>query len=369
MSGRVRAVHLLVPFLVFLLSTAALAGVTMEVLPLLPGDIRAEVQAINDNGLLVGYSYPSVTGVRHAFAWDRSVGLRELPSLGSTYAEAADVNNAGQAVGRSADAAGYVRAVLWQADGMPVPLGSGEAYRINDNGEVIGALYSAPGQVAFFWSPVAGMRSITSAVRSLPLDINAAGQVVGFFGPAGAERAFSWSLAGGFVDLTPLVGSPATAYGINDLGEIVGTAGGAAFLLRSGSVERIAAGQAAPTVAFGINNRSQVYGVSDADPDNQRSFFWSDATGYLDLGTVGGGYTSPSGMNDAGLVAGWSEAKNRKYHAVYFDPASGLVDLTPGRYLYGTATAVGNGGLIAGWTIEQVKKVTKYAPVLWTITP
>lgn len=353
-----------------LAATPVRAAVTMEILPLLPGDTRAEVRAINDSGTLAGWSYTGDgTVTRHAFSWDRSEGLRELLPLGGTFAEAAAINAAGQIAGRSSNAQGTLRAVVWQPDRSATDLGGGEAYGINAAGEVVGTTVANGVQVAFFWSPAAGMQLITSSAPSYPLDINADGVVVGFFNSAGGQRAFSWSLSGGFVDLTPLVGEPATAWGINDLGQIVGGAAGNAFLLRGGTVEWISAGQATQTFAIDINDQSQVYGACDADPENQRSFFWSDATGYRDLGTLGGKYTSPSGIDGEGRIAGWSQNSRKKYHAVLWDPAAGMTDLTAGSSVYSAATALNDVGLVAGWTVQQVKKVTKYPPVLWTVTP
>lgn len=368
MMRGMRALVCSVSMAVLLASTAAHAAVTMEVLPLLPGDTRADVHGINEAGTIVGSSYTGTGTSRHAFAWDRSAGLRELPSIGGIFSEARGVNASGQIAGRSADAAGLLHAVLWQPDGSTIDLGRGEAFAVNDAGEVIGTTTINSTQVAFYWSPATGMVPLTAG-QSYPHDINAAGAVVGSFSAPTGQRAFSWSLAGGFVDLTAWVGEPANAYGVNDLGQIVGGANGMAYVLQGSSVQVISEGHGAANTAFDINNQGQVYGVNDADVENQRSFFWSASTGYVDLGTLGGKYTSPAGMNGQGRIAGWSETSRKKYHGVYWDPATGLTDLTPGSNVYSYASALNDAGQIAGWTVVQVKKVTKYPPVLWTVTP
>jgi probable HAF family extracellular repeat protein len=177
-----------------------------------------------------------------------------------------------------------------------------------------------------------------------------------------------WGLATGIEDLSTLTGVPSAAYGLNDTGLVAGEGNGGIAFLRSGtSVEWIGSGKPTPNMAFDVNNSSQVYGSVSAVQGDERGFFWSPATGYADIGTLGGDYTYVYDFNNAGLISGLSEYGNNKYHAMAWSEALGMVDLSP--KIYGAATASNDAGQIGGWIKQVVRKVTKYPPVLWTITP
>ena len=177
-------------------------GEVQQILPAFPGDEAAYAVGINDNGDVVGLSggcgvpdYANLpAAARHAVVW-RNGRVFDLGGLGGLMNNAAFViNNAGQIVGTSdpiGDTTTY--AVLWQ------------------NGAITN-LGTLPGDVS-----------------SVTADINASGQVVGSSCDVNFNcRAFLWD-RGVMIDLNSLVplGSPlylTSAEGINDRGEIAGTA-------------------------------------------------------------------------------------------------------------------------------------------------
>jgi probable HAF family extracellular repeat protein len=169
-------------------------------LPTFPGDEAAYAIGINDNGDVVGLSGTCGTpdtfalGV-HAVLW-RNGSVFDLGGLGGVMDNAAiAINNAGQIVGIS-DLPGdsITHAALWQKGTRPTDLGA-----------------------------------LSGDVYSVANDINARGQVVGASCDANFNcRAWLWD-NGVMIDLNSLIPPDSPLYltwggGINDLGEIAGTA-------------------------------------------------------------------------------------------------------------------------------------------------
>lgn len=118
----------------------------------LPGYVGSQALAINDQGAVVGYSYPSTTP-GHAFLWTNGVmvDLGTLP--GDRDSGAYGINNQGDIVGYSGSD-GVTVAVLWHNRAM-IPLGSGRkagstirAFSINESGQIVGQA----GFSAMLWS-------------------------------------------------------------------------------------------------------------------------------------------------------------------------------------------------------------------------
>jgi probable HAF family extracellular repeat protein len=113
----------------------------------LPGDASSTALAVNQRGMVVGWSGTSDGSVSHAFLW-RGGSMRSLGGLqpgANSAALAIDVG--GEAVGWSDAADGTPHAVLWGAGGMQdlnqiIPEDSGwvltQASGINQRGEITG---------------------------------------------------------------------------------------------------------------------------------------------------------------------------------------------------------------------------------------
>ncbi len=164
-------------------------------------------------GHIVGWS-TTATGETRAFRWTEQDGLVDMGSLGGGSA-AYDVNAGGEVVGESCLSGDFnsgrlectdgtlAHAFLWTAtDGM-LDLGTlgGDwswATGINNRGQVIGTSVNAAGQRrAFLWTAADGMidlGALNDVGGSAALRINERGQITGQSGEPGAVRAVRWTL-------------------------------------------------------------------------------------------------------------------------------------------------------------------------------
>jgi probable HAF family extracellular repeat protein len=189
---------------------------------------------INDRGQIVGYASPERNGTipaaTHAVLWNDTTTATVLPSLYSSQAYA--INNHGVVAGWAETTAGGDRhAVVWDSNGI-TDLGSGAAYAINDAGQVAGVQQGMP----TVWSGgIATHLAALGGVQGTAMDINEGGQVVGYSntaeGTSFSTHATLWEGAVA-IDLNRFLGAVALrdgwvlteASGINDRGDIVGTA-------------------------------------------------------------------------------------------------------------------------------------------------
>jgi len=205
--------------------------------------------AINDSGVAVGYSYLSLGGTRHAFAY-RNGTLSDLGSLGG-YSGALAINSSGTAAGFASDSVnGFGRAVVWLNNSI-LDISNGaesEARGINDLGQVVGESMTPTGtQQAFLWNNGTNeyLGTLATGLNSQAYSINNHGDVVGtadvisgytfVTNPITHEistitnyqnHAFLYS-SGSMVDLNSLISTNAGwelyyAYGINNSDQIVG---------------------------------------------------------------------------------------------------------------------------------------------------
>lgn len=199
---------------------------------------------LNDRGQIVGASeayQSSLFPFFHPFLWQDGVmidlgvfGIRECPDPQNdqcVVAEgaAADINQAGVAVGWAEDSAFVSRAFVWQ-DGVLRRLDIFPAYataalRINNRGQIAGIVNRAPNDwrpEGFLWDN-GSVQVFAPGPRTHVAAMSERGDIVGWSdaGDWSSERAFVFT-SGILHDLSH--GMPSEAVAVNQRGEVVGYA-------------------------------------------------------------------------------------------------------------------------------------------------
>ncbi len=316
----------------------------------LGGDASA-AQGINSLGQVVGWSNTTSGGAHRAFFFSDGT-MTDLGTLvGGTTSEAAAVNDAGQVIGVSginAYGPGFrevMQGFIWQGGTMRslgalycycsfnTRYGTSAAYAVNNGAQIVGqseaTAHGSWAPHATLWQPGA-MQDISGAVGadwywsiSHAFGINDLGQVVGDFAQDAVllqvvtydRRAFLWQ-SGTRQDLGTLPGySSSTALAINKNGQVVGWSGAAdassahAFVWDSGAMQDLGTLPGDPnSQALGINGPGQVVGWSGTESATARAFLWQSGV-MLDLNDLlpmGSGWvlTQAAGINDRGQIAG-----------------------------------------------------------------
>ncbi len=246
------------------------------------------------------------------------VSIHEIGTLGGAVSQAKAVNRSGQVVGTSRDGLGRTRAFLWQEDlGIvdlkPLTGVNTSANDINENGDITGGGDTGFGNFhAYLLSEGTSFDLGTlGGNESEALAVNRRGQVAGHsrIGGVVVKHAFLIPDPGHMVDLGSLGGVERTsiAHDVNDEGAVVGLAETStgpphAFLWTAADGMRdLGALGAAPSIALGINNRTEVVGGSG------HAFLWTRRAGIVDLGTLGGRTSCANDLNDLGCIVGVSQ--------------------------------------------------------------
>lgn len=225
---------------------------------------------------------------------------------------------------------------------MGVPDGGISSYAtgINPDGVVVG-FYSTPAfsQRAYVYSGgvMSDLGTLGGAISSATA-INRHGRIVGFAETTqGALHAYSYR-GDGLKDLDPRYeGSEMAAWALNGRGEVVGAKGlsspSMAFVHHNGLLTELGTLGGTSSVATGINDSGQIIGsASTADDVENHAFVYQNGT-MTDLGTLGGTYSGATGINASGQIVGYSSMADESLHAFLF--TNGLMQdlgLLPGHF-------------------------------------
>lgn len=313
----------------------------VEDLGVLPGHSSSVALGINQNGDVVGWSM-GANGTS-AFIYTNAKGIVQLPGLPDRpRAIVRDLNDLGDVVG-TANAGGVDlgHAVLW-TNGVVKDLGTlatgsySEGWGINNNRQVVGSSYTNGGSFGvhgFLYTQASGMVDLTpNSDTGSALDINNAGQVTGYKTAAGGYyHAFRWQ-GGTFVDLGVLPGfAHSFGWAINGVGQVTGNStsasGNSEQLFRSiagGGLQNLG-GTGEHNVAWGINALGDVVGTRGLQ--QPRAIMYTDAGGLRDISTLidpslGWVLLGAHDINDAGQIVGYAFNNfTGQTHAVRLQPA------------------------------------------------
>lgn len=330
--------------------TGLQAGTRYEIIRLpTPPNQESFALGVNGSGDVAGYRTEG--NVSNAFLYAYATGaLSDLGSLGGNQTVACAVNDARQVTGHSFDSTDAImQAFVVSPDRRMAALPAGpngvhsEGWAINQTGQVGGAVEDAQGQ-------------------SYPV-LFAGGIPVALADPAPAEDLYA---------------VPCAAYGVNEAGDLVGTARkpgepGRAFLY-SASQKRFQdlgtlGGKASQ--AYAVNRRGDVAGEADTNADKVHAFVYA-AGRMRDLGTLTG-FDAASrawGLNDDGLAVGESAAADGSKHAFVTEDLE-LVDLNSaaanltdaGFTSLDVARGVNGRGWVVGWGTTKEGKSAAFLAV------
>ncbi len=195
---------------------------------------------------------------------------------------------------------------------------------------------------------------IKSNENTIAYDINAFGQVAAVLeDDEGHQRAVMFE-NGKLTELGSLGGKYSDAKGINDNGEIVGSARNRngswnAFLYDRERGMRVLGTLGGPSsYGMALNREGHAAGFADTDNGDWHAFIYTGGDYLTDLGTLGGKVSYASGMNDRGQVVGTATTKDEYRHAFRYDPEVGMVDLGTLGGRQSAAMAINEKGVVVG---------------------
>ena len=246
------------------------------------GDNSSQGFGVSSGGVAVGRSIR--TGAAQAFSWTRGGGIIGLPNLsGRAFCVSNAANDAGRVVGTCAT-------TLFGSGKLPVVWGNGAATQL----------------------PLPAGETLGDAN-----DINASGVAVGSVGGGSAQRGaiYNGTNATTITQTTANGSFFVTAFGVNDVGRVVGQGIDPTNAARnvgivydiggSSAIEVGALPNANGALAFGVSNSGLVVGSSMLNQGSGLPFIWSQAGGItaipLPIGTSSG---SARAVNSAGWAVG-----------------------------------------------------------------
>jgi len=251
---------------------------------------------------------------------------------------------------------------------------SSVAWGINENGDVVGWSMGPAGTRAFLYTTTGGMvalPALPNRPRSVARDINDAGVIVGSANAGGTDLGHAVRWSGGSVqDLGTLdTGSYSEAWGVNNLGEVVGwsfTNGGSGLSGVHGFLYSDAGGLVDLTplsdtgYAEDINDAGQVTGYKTAAGGAYHAFRWQEGT-FRDLGVLPGlAYSFGWAINESGQVAGNSTSASGNTEQLFrFTDGSGLLNLG-GVGEHNTAWGINASGDVVGTRGQSGKRALLY---------
>jgi len=206
------------------------------------GGERSQANAINDHGQVVGWADTAAQDadgnpIFHAFLWSEDRGIEDLDPVARHFSEAHDINDGSEVVGWSASGPIESFPFHWERRaGMRRLPGTrttiGEAYGINNRGQVVGTYLAGFGAKALIWRRGRSARpdQLLHGEDGIALELNERGTAVGWI-DAGERGAAATRWAPRVRSRAKIVvQADSTAWDIDDAGRIVGESEEGAFI-------------------------------------------------------------------------------------------------------------------------------------------
>jgi probable HAF family extracellular repeat protein len=188
------------------------------------------------------------------------------------------------------------------------------------------------------------------------IGISANGQLTGgFLFSQSPPHAYLYS-KGTITDLGTLPGgSESYGTGVNDNGQVTGYSGLTnvappyhAFLWSSGTMLDLGTLGGPTSLGFGINNSGQVVGSADTASNTTRAFLYSGGS-MQDLGTFGGTFSTANGINASGQVTGFARTSGDAATHAFLYTGGAMQDLgTPPGAINSYGMGISNNGQVTG---------------------
>jgi probable HAF family extracellular repeat protein len=263
------------------------------------------------------------------------------------------VSDSGVVAGLQSTSVGTSQAAIWDGKAWHL-LGSGEADAINHNNYVVGFRTVGDSQHATEWTPQGtptDLGLLPNGRSSQALAVNDRAWVAGYGQTGSSTHAFVWQASQGMRDLGSLGSGNSYGFGLNNKGQVVGSANGVAVMWDTQrKIHDLGAG--AGSVAYGINGSGDVVGNAA-----NFAFVWTPGRGVRHLAMAPNATSATAAsINERGLIVGsetlTDTSGNLSSHAALWHKdtlidLNSLVDPSSG-WLLTTATAINNHNQVVG---------------------
>lgn len=298
---------------------------TLGYVPTVDG-VYTDLRALNNNGEIVGRSL-TAEGQEHAFLYSNGI-MKDLGTLGGNKSIALSINDHGDVVGGSYISLNEYRAFLF-SNGTMQDLGTlgGTASRatgISNSGLIVGSANTVDNESHTFLYSNGTMQDIGAfGVSGVP-KVNTVGEVSGTVYLSGSYQAFLYT--NGQIRNLGNFGDRSFAHDLNDRGQVVGASAPTplnspemAFIYSDDHIQALGNLQGVDpaltyySVANGINNLGQVVGTANNGVGDSRAFLYSEGI-MMDLNTLildsGWQLDQAYDINDVGQIIGIGSHNN-----------------------------------------------------------